>query len=100
MFVLCVLSLSVMSDSLRDLANSSGKNTGMRSHSLLQGIFLTQELNIGLMHCRQILYQLNYKRTDGLVCIFPSSEPGTTSVLVLEREQSLRLGRILSPESS
>ena len=39
----------------------SGKNTGVGCHSLLQGIFLTQELNPGLLHCRQILYQLSYK---------------------------------------
>ena len=25
-------------------------------HSLLQGIFLTQGLKLGLLHCRQILY--------------------------------------------
>ena len=31
------------------------------SPSLLQGIFLTQELNQGLLHCRQILYQLSYQ---------------------------------------
>jgi len=31
------------------------------SLSLLQGIFLTQELNWGLLHCRQILYQLSYE---------------------------------------
>ena len=29
--------------------------------SLLQGIFLTQELNWGLLHCRWILYQLSYQ---------------------------------------
>ena len=29
--------------------------------SLLQGIFPTQELNRGLPHCRQILYQLSYE---------------------------------------
>ena len=29
--------------------------------SLLQGIFLSQESNWGLLHCRQILYQLNYQ---------------------------------------
>ena len=34
-------------------------NTGVGSLSLLQGIFLTQELNRGLLHCRQILYQLS-----------------------------------------
>ena len=31
------------------------------SLSLLQQIFLTQELNWGLLHCRQTLYQLNYQ---------------------------------------
>ena len=29
--------------------------------SLLQGIFPTQELNQGLLHCRWIIYQLNYQ---------------------------------------
>ena len=28
----------------------------MGSHPILQGIFLTQELNPGIPHCRQILY--------------------------------------------
>ena len=37
------------------------KNTGVGSLSLLQGIFLTQELNQGLLYCRQILYQLSYQ---------------------------------------
>ena len=36
------------------------KNTGVGSLSLLQGIFPTQESNQGLLHCRQILYQLSY----------------------------------------
>ena len=29
--------------------------------SLLQWIFLTQELNQGLLHCRWIFYQLSYE---------------------------------------
>ena len=33
----------------------------MGSLSLLQGIFLTQGLNPGLPHCRQMLYQLSHK---------------------------------------
>ena len=33
--------------------NSSGQNTGLGSLSLLQGIFPTQGLNLGLPHCRQ-----------------------------------------------
>ena len=37
------------------------KNTAVGSLSLLQGIFLTQELNQGLLHCRWILYQLSYR---------------------------------------
>ena len=41
--------------------NSPNKNTGVSSHFPLQGIFLTQELNPGLPHCKQILYQLNYQ---------------------------------------
>ena len=31
------------------------KNPGVGSMSLLQGIFLTQELNHGLLHCRWIV---------------------------------------------
>ena len=42
-------------------ATGKPKNTGVSSLSLLQGIFLTQELNRGLLHCRQILYQLSYE---------------------------------------
>ena len=37
-----------------------GKNTGVGCHFLLQGIFLTQGLNPGLLHCRKILYHLSY----------------------------------------
>ena len=40
--------------------NSPGKNTGMGCHFLLQGIFPTQGSNLGLLHCRQILYRLSY----------------------------------------
>ena len=41
--------------------NSLGQNTGVGSLSLLQGIFPTQGSNPGLLHCRQILYQLSYR---------------------------------------
>ena len=41
--------------------NSPGKNTRVGSHSLFQGIFLTQKLNPGLLHCRQILYHLSHQ---------------------------------------
>ena len=32
--------------------NYPGKNTGVGSHALLQGIFPAQGLNLGLLHCR------------------------------------------------
>ena len=38
-----------------------GKNTGVGCHFLLQGIFLTQGSNLGLLHCRQTLYRLSYQ---------------------------------------
>ena len=40
--------------------DSPGKNTGVGCHSLLQGIFQTQGLNLSLPHSRQILYHLNH----------------------------------------
>ena len=65
-------SFSVMSDSLwpRGLYspwNSPGKNPGVGSHSLLQGISPTKGSNPGLPHCRQILYQLSHKGSPRLL---------------------------------
>ena len=40
---------------------SPGKNTGVGSHSLIQGIFLIQGSNLGLPHCRWILYYLSHQ---------------------------------------
>ena len=41
--------------------NSPGQNTGVGSHSILQGIFPTQGVNPGLSQCRRILYQLSHQ---------------------------------------
>ena len=41
--------------------NSPGKNTGVGSHSLLQGIFPTQGWKPGLSHCRWILYHRTHQ---------------------------------------
>ena len=41
--------------------DSPGKNTGVGSRSLLQGISLTRGLNSALLHCRQILYHLSHQ---------------------------------------
>ena len=38
-----------------------GKNIRVGSHSILQGIFMTQGLNPGLLHCRHILYHLSHQ---------------------------------------
>ena len=59
-------SRSVMSDSLWPHGlynpwNSPGQNTGVGSHSFLQGIFPTQESNPGLPHCGRILFQLSHQ---------------------------------------
>ena len=41
--------------------NSPGKNAGVGFHSLLQGIVQTQGWNLGLLHCRQILYSATWE---------------------------------------
>ena len=62
----CV-SFSILSDSLQPLRQ--GHNHGILqarileliSNFLLQGTFLTQGSNPGLLHCRKILYQLSHQ---------------------------------------
>ena len=51
------------------------KNTGVGSLSLLQGNFLIQELNLGLLQCRQILYQLSYLGSPPFDYFYPVSLP-------------------------
>ena len=65
-------SRSVVSNSLRPHElyspwNSPGQNTGVGSLSLLQGVFPTQELNPGLLHCKRILYQLSHKGSSRIL---------------------------------
>ena len=52
---------TLQADSLHSEPPGKPKNTWVSSLSLLQGIFLTQESNQGLLHCRGILYQLSYQ---------------------------------------
>ena len=64
------VSCSVVSNSLQSYGlepprplcpwNSPGKNTGVGSHFFLQGIFLAQRSNPGVLHYRQILYHLSH----------------------------------------
>ena len=54
-------------------ATKEDQEYGVGSLFLLQQIFLTQESNQGLLHCRRILYQLSYQETPSpprlqLVC--------------------------------
>ena len=56
---------SLWADSLPAEPQGKPKNTGVGSLFLLQGIFPTQELNWGLLHCRWILYQVSYPGSLG-----------------------------------
>ena len=47
--------------------NSPGQNAGVGSLSLLQGIVPTQGSNLGLPHCRQILYHLSHKESPRIL---------------------------------
>ena len=49
--------------------DSPGKNTGVGCHSFLQGIFPTQGLNPGLLHCRQILYHQSHEERNPLMIL-------------------------------
>ena len=44
-----------------DYSPSGSWSTGLGCHFLLQGIFLTQGSNLGLLHCRQTLYPLSHQ---------------------------------------
>ena len=56
-----VVSNSLWPHGLFSSWNSPGQNTGVDSLSLLQQIFPTQGLNLGLLHCRWILHQLSHQ---------------------------------------
>ena len=57
---------ALQADSLPIEPPGKPKNTGVGSLTLLQGIFPAQEWNWGLLHCRQIFYQLSYQRSPML----------------------------------
>ena len=50
---------------------SPGNSTEVGCHFLLQSIFLTQRSNLGLLHCRQILYHLRHQGSPS--CLYRSS---------------------------
>ena len=53
---------------IHNLLNSPDMYIGVGSYSLLQGIFLTQESNLGLLYCRQSIYHLSHQ--ESLVYIY------------------------------
>ena len=61
---------ALQEDSLLSGPPGKPENTGVGSLSLLQGIFPTQESSWGLLHCRQILYQLSYYYPFFKFCLF------------------------------
>ena len=56
--------------------DSPGKNTGVACHALLQRIFPTQVSNLGLPHCRKILYCLSYRRNAKILKWVAIPSPG------------------------
>ena len=71
-----VMSHSLWPHGLYSPWNSPGQNSGVGSLSFLLGIFPTKGLNPGLLHCRQILYQLSHKGSlrilEWVACPFSS----------------------------
>ena len=72
---------ALQADSLPAEPQGKPKNAGVSSLFLFQWIFLTQESNWGLLHCRWILYQLSYRSLTvlGLIifvilCFYSCSE--------------------------
>ena len=61
------MSISLRPHGLYSPWNYPGQNTGLGSLSLLQGIFPTQGLNPGLLHCKQIFYQLDHQGTPRIL---------------------------------
>ena len=58
----------LLADSLPAEPQEESRYIGMGSVFLLQQIFLTQISNWGLLHCRQILYQLSYQGSLQKMC--------------------------------
>ena len=57
----------LQADSLPSEPPGKPKNTGVNSLSPLQRIFLNQELNRGLLHCRKIFYQIRLATREAQV---------------------------------
>ena len=72
--------------------NSPGNSTGVGCHSLLQGIFPTQESNLGLLHCREILYHLSHQGSQ--------KTDGSESIVSFESFKEIKYSRKMQNEGS
>ena len=91
---------AMQADSLLAEPPGKPKNTGVGSLPLLQQIFLNQELNGGLLHCRLILYQLSYQ---GRLMLPMKSDRYTFCFSLLSAESALSLSftvKSLAPPSA
>ena len=92
---------------------SLGKNTGVHCNFFLQGIFLTQGLNLGLPHCRQILYCLSHKgilhtSSDPEPCLYilplhgwpPVYAPGKSKLWQIPRKYMQKAIKIHGPRKT
>ena len=79
--------------------DSPGKNTGVGSLSILQGIFLIQGSNLGLLHYRWILYQLSHKGSPRILEWVPYPSPEDLPDPGIEpRSLELQIGSKLGKE--
>ena len=78
--------------------NSPGRNTGVGCHSFFQGIFPTQGLNLGLLHCRQVLYQLGPQ--EALNSEKEAAKGATESPLTPTVMEQFQLISLVLPSSS
>ena len=79
--------------------NSPGRDSGVHSHSLLQGIFLTQGSNLGFLQCRQILYCLSHQGSP----TFRYAAAAAESLLVMSDSvwpYGLQITRLICPQNS
>ena len=76
--------------------DSPGKNTGVGCHVLLQGIFPTQGLNPGLLHCRQIFYSLSHQGSPRILEWVSYPFSGVSSQLKNQSRVSCIAGRFFT----
>ena len=73
-----------------------GKSTGVGSHFLLQGIFPTLGSNLGLLHCRQMLYRLSHWGKLVYVYIYIYDKP---TVNIIVNDEKLKVFPVISGTS-